>query len=470
MTLATFLRRTLVFHARTHLGVIAGSAIGCAALTGALLVGDSVRESLKDMNLARLGPIHFACVTGDRLFPTGLNHRIGLKSRACSVLISPGVVSSGDGAARVNHVQVLGVDTLDWPRFANWDATQAPGALASEVWNRGETAVINETLSRRLQVRAGDEIVLRVRKPSALALDAAISPRNDAVAALRLTVSAIVPAAKLGDFTFTPGQAPPANLFLPLDVLSSQLGVTNQANLLVVGSVAELKDEVAAKSLDALIAERWQLEDAGIHVRVVNASSNSIPTNGLASQIELSSTRIFLERSLAEAARLVSTNSALESHSAPIRVLTYLANLLRSGDQSTPYSMVAAADPPYVPADLAEDEIILNTWTAEDLRATNGSTVELSYYLVDSGSHLVERTNRFRVRGVVPIAGAHADRTLMPEFPGIAKAESTHDWDAGFPLVYTFRDKDEAYWKQFRGTFSHRQEQINQFLKAARGW
>src|SRR5205823_5241799 len=51
-----------------------------------------------------------------------------------------------------------------------------------------------------------------------------------------------------------------------------------------------------------------------------------------------------------------------------------------------------------------------------------------------------------------PIKGRYADRTLMPEFPGIAKAESTHDWDAGFPLVYALREKDEAYWKKYRGT------------------
>jgi ABC-type antimicrobial peptide transport system permease subunit len=40
----------------------------------------------------------------------------------------------------------------------------------------------------------------------------------------------------------------------------------------------------------------------------------------------------------------------------------------------------------------------------------------------------------------------------MPEFPGIAKAESTQDWDTGFPLVYKIREKDEAYWKRYRGT------------------
>ena len=76
----------------------------------------------------------------------------------------------------------------------------------------------------------------------------------------------------------------------------------------------------------------------------------------------------------------------------------------------------------------------------------------LSYYVVDSGSRLVERTNSFRVRQIVPLKGIYADRTLMPDFPGLAKAESTHDWDAGFPLVYPIRAKDEAYWKAYRGT------------------
>jgi putative ABC transport system permease protein len=70
---------------------------------------------------------------------------------------------------------------------------------------------------------------------------------------------------------------------------------------------------------------------------------------------------------------------------------------------------------------------------------------------VDSGAQLLERTNSFRVRGIVPMTGIYADRTLMPDFPGVAKAESTHDWE-GFPLRYKIRDKDEAYWNQYRGT------------------
>ena len=55
MTFWTLIRRSLRFHARAHLGVVLGAAIGSAALIGALVVGDSVRESLTNMALRRLG-------------------------------------------------------------------------------------------------------------------------------------------------------------------------------------------------------------------------------------------------------------------------------------------------------------------------------------------------------------------------------------------------------------------------------
>ena len=74
-------------------------------------------------------------------------------------------------------------------------------------------------------------------------------------------------------------------------------------------------------------------------------------------------------------------------------------------------------------------------------------------FVPESGAKLVESTNRFRVHGVVPLSGIYADRTLMPDFPGIETAESTRDWDAGFEVdLKRIRPKDEAYWKEHRGT------------------
>src|SRR5207237_82307 len=108
---------------------------------------------------------------------------------------------------------------------------------------------------------------------------------------------------------------------------------------------------------------------------------------------------------------------------------------------------------PYTPTNMENEEIILNQWLADDLQAKPGDEVSLKYFDPESGARLVERTNTFRVRSFVPLGMMWwADRTLMPDFPGIEKAESTSDWDAGFPLVNKIRPKDEEYWKKYRGT------------------
>ncbi len=51
--------RSLRFYARSHLGSLLGVAVAGTVLVGALTVGDCMRESLRDMGLARLGKIDF---------------------------------------------------------------------------------------------------------------------------------------------------------------------------------------------------------------------------------------------------------------------------------------------------------------------------------------------------------------------------------------------------------------------------
>jgi ABC-type antimicrobial peptide transport system permease subunit len=571
MTFWTLIRRSLSFRARAHLGVVLGAAIGSAALIGALIVGDSVRESLSNMALRRLGKIDFALSAQDRLFQTSLGPRLWAARSPDAIRIGttppvfiqpspawpqpsalalPGIVARQDGAARANRVNVLGVDAGTWPRLADWgklspetwvagpDEDTPDGArvsreefkrgqLVTTQWKAGETVFINQTLTRQLAAREGDEIILRVRKPSALGLDAAISPRNEDTIVLRLKVGAILTPDMLGDFTLAAQPAPPANLFLPLEFLANRVGAHDRANLLVAGPVLAspklgrwgslcfkvawwlwlhaprlrvsqtgpmgayyrpdpsslaaraarsltpkperpIPEKLALPWLNTKLARAWLLEDAGLSVRAVEQPQSATGGKYIRPFIEVTSSRIFLEPSVVAAALkprtiLLTNREAFQSDGPSdvafgqfvtngVRVLTYLANLIRAGDRATPYSMVAAAGGAFVPPDMRDDEILVNQWLADDLRVKPGDSVELSYYVVDSGSRLVERTNSFRVRQIVSLAGIYADRTLMPEFPGLAKAESTHDWDAGFPLVYPIREKDEAYWKAYRGT------------------
>ena len=61
------MRRSLIHFWKINVAVALGAAVATSVLTGALLVGDSVRGSLRDMTLERLGAIDHA-VLGERFF------------------------------------------------------------------------------------------------------------------------------------------------------------------------------------------------------------------------------------------------------------------------------------------------------------------------------------------------------------------------------------------------------------------
>src|SRR5581483_7818278 len=372
-------------------------------------------------------------------------------------------------------------------------------------WQAGELLLLNPALARQLGVSRGDEVILRVRKPSQLAQDAVISPREGTSLSLRLKVGPVLPVGLLGDFSLAANQSSAQNAFLPQEVLTAKLDLTNRANLLLNGPVLSnrpatkwdtlrlrwgiwLSQKVhrsagalafpqlestagAAEAIDFLRAhlrESWALEDAQLSVRTIEQPATATGGELITPQIEVRSARIFLESNVVAAAlqprtRLLTNHAGMATDtSAEIAasgfvtngtgILTYLANLIRKDDRATPYSMVTAGGGELVPAGMGDDEILINEWLADDLQARPGDPIEVSYYVVDSASRLIERTNLFNVRAIVPLKGKYADRTLMPEFPGVAKAESTQDWDTGFPLVYKIREKDEAYWKRYRGT------------------
>ena len=75
MTRLRLLLRNLHYFRAANLAVIAGMAIATAVLTGALLVGDSVRGSLRELAIQRLGPIDFALVA-PRFFHESLAERL----------------------------------------------------------------------------------------------------------------------------------------------------------------------------------------------------------------------------------------------------------------------------------------------------------------------------------------------------------------------------------------------------------
>ena len=331
---------SLRFHRRSHLGVALGTAVAAAVLVGALLVGDSVRATLRDQTLARIGRMDTALVGGDRFFRAALADDLADTlgdGDAAPMLQVTGTASTPDRTRRANQAVVSGVDA----RFFSMSRSGEPRTI-------DEGAVLlNDRLAVQLGVATGDEIVIRVARPSALPRDVALAVNDDLALALRPRVAGVLDDEDFGRFGLAAGQVPPYNAFVDLAWLQEQLELPGRANLLLVaGSNAE----AAGAALDGV----WTLDDIGLE-------PFDEPDHDA---VDLLSRRIFIDDPVVAA---VGEGTG---------ILTYFVNALRSGDRSAPYSMVSAvgmlAGEPsplvrMLPQDMADDEAVINRWLADDL-------------------------------------------------------------------------------------------------------
>src|SRR5216684_9378964 len=97
MTARHFLWRNLLGHWRGNLAVLLGVAVGAAVLTGALLVGDSLRGSLRDLTLRQLGWVDHALVS-QRFVRQELAEKLetdAAAERACPAILVQGSAGAG---------------------------------------------------------------------------------------------------------------------------------------------------------------------------------------------------------------------------------------------------------------------------------------------------------------------------------------------------------------------------------------
>ncbi len=431
MTPLKLIQRSVTYYWRQSLGVIAGTAIATAVLTGALCVGDSVRYSLRKVALERLGRTQRAMTTGDRLFTEQLADR----TVDTPVLDLAGIATTDGGQRRANGIHVLGVDDRFWSV-----GKMAPPFNAFSK----EDAALGNRLAERLHAKVGDSVTLRVAKPSALSRDIPLGSAADDSVSISVKVRKILDDQHMGRFSLRAEATAPLNAYLPLHLLQREINAVERANVLLstyneneVRARArsfeeEFPDIPAAPGQWKIIlkfANAWSLADAGLAFRTLEKSD----------VVELRSDHIFIDPAVVAAAKTAEPNAK--------PVLTYLVNTLAANGHATPYSIVTGTQT------VPDDAIDLTQWLADDLGAKPGDKVTLTYYVLGRGSTLSEESATLTVRDIVPTEGPGGDRDLMPNFPGLADVESTSDWKPGIPLdLKRIRDKDEQYWKTYRGT------------------
>jgi ABC-type lipoprotein release transport system permease subunit len=437
VTTCTLLLRSVRYHARAQIALLLGVAVGTAALTGALLVGESMRGSLRETALNRLGPFDSVLI-GPRFVREALADEM-FHARACSV--SPAVFLRGaatqpDSGATVARVNVWGMDETRWTRG---ETKPASG---------GDGLVLNAALADDLGATVGTDVLIRIGRPAAVSTETVLGRRDQVTRTLRLTVSQVIPNEGIGALEFSPQQAVARNAYIPLATLQRRLEQEGRVNALLATWGRARPDLEAALQLCLTPA------DLGLRLREDDEHG----------YIAVESERFLLEPPAEEAARAAAAAMGLQT----VGVLAALANTIEvvgRSDAVVPYSVVAAVESVQQmpgalvltdgtsPESLAPGEILLNEWTAEDLGAAVGDSIRLSYYVLDVGGQLRTDAAEFRLRGIVCLAGPAADRGFTPTYASVTDADSVADWDPPFPIdLRRIRDKDEAYWDTYGAT------------------
>lgn len=489
-SLAVLVRSNLLGHLGGTLSLAAGVAVATAVITGALLVGDSMRGSLRQLTTSRMGSID-SLVTPGHFFTVGNKNEIdGVQA----VTFMPGATAEssrqGDDDVRYGgSVNVMGID----PTFWSFDPMQADGDPSLQLDD--DSVLLNLALAKELDVDVGDLVTIRLPTDSAVPADSPLGRREVGSEGLpRLRVAAIKDTG-LFNFSIAPNQAAPRNAFLSRKIINDALDRRDAANALLIDSKGSDTDRDSPISIGIAPSDSipLTLEDLGVKLEMAEQIFESETIFQYAS---LTSDQLLLSGNVVDALinksgtnksgtnkSRINDSGINDNHRSPAPVMTYLANAMTKilpdgslGD-SVPYSILTATDSTEdLPLKLdlpGSDEVavVMNDWTARKLSAEIGDAVRIFYYEpeVQSGVE-IERSFDAIVSDIVPItkpAKAYRrrraavfdqaptrfnDPNLTPTVPGVTDQDSISDWDLPFPLERTISRDDDEYWQDYRLT------------------
>jgi putative ABC transport system permease protein len=447
MRRAGLVPRSLLFHARSHLAVLLSAAAASAIITGALLVGDSVRGSLRERALERLGEVEWALQSG-RFFREGLAEDLaaaglggGAEAPPVPMILLRGSAVHAENGRRAARVNVIGADGRFRRVMPEWEI-EAPS---------GRRVLLGPNLAAELGAAPGDDVLISFEKASDIPREHALGRREETLGRLRLETAGVIEAKGAALFDLANEQQAPLNAFVPLELLARSIGQAGRANAILVPR--------GAGDPRPAVRGAWSLEDIGLRIR----------RDAERGHLSVESREFLLSPAVADA--VLGTAGRLR---APfLEILTYLATTIAAGGKEIPYSTVAALgewstdwpdwgpdsklplwrEPPLPGLELlwSGGDVLLAPWAFERLGAQPGDPVRIDFYAVGPGGELVEKTSRWTLSGAAPADAVTLDPGWTPEYPGISDARTFSDWDPPFPLDHRrIGREDEEYWKEHR--------------------
>jgi len=446
--------RSVFFYRRINFVVAMAVAISTAVIGGAVIVGDSVRYSLREMTRQRLGEITH--VVHGRFVREELARDLTVNSNATvapALLLSAGVeFHQGDEIHRAGSVGIAGIDSSGWDFFDT----------ASLTVPTDDEIVLGFRCASELSVQAGDTVSVWIELPASIPRDSLLGEREDVSAELQFKVRDVLPeSAGASRFTLNPGQQLPLNAFVALSTLQKRLGLqavqrskrNPVAKLAMVNTMLIHTNEETVDTLESAVAESLTLDDLTLRLRIDREHG----------YVSAETDRMILETAVSDS--ITSAANQLGLQTAP--TLVYLINEFAAADRESSherysmYSIIAG-----VPIDrtaplgtfgadkLAPDEIIISQWLADDLEVGVGDRITARWHEVGSHGDLPETYKTFKVANILPEDDSlSVDEGLTPFIAGVTDVDSFSDWDQPFEMeTDRITGRDDAYWAEHRAT------------------
>lgn len=445
-SLTTLTLKTLRHFFLPLLGVIVAAAITTAVLAGALMLGDSLRASLRRLALDRLGSVDEALAPG-RFFRQDLAKEWRKSCPEYSQIVpvirlSVSLENIGQQAAptlRANAVQLLGCGTDFWKL----------GRLVPNRLPRGREIVLNETTAKLLNAETGDRVAIFLPQVGGIPAESVFGRRRDLVRPVVVTVVDIIPDRNLGAFQLAGTQETPRNAFVELSWLAEEVGQPQRANMLLLsrGSAPDVRPSAPGGAEGGPMVAS---EDYGLQIHLTRRRYFHVTTD-----------RLIFDPLTERAVRRATADFKVE------RAFIYLAERAEGPAGEAWYvtlaAMPLASRPPLGPFPDLEgrpletpnpDECIINEWISRQLGAGPGDRIRLTWFSPEvSGGEVRRQTASLRVKAIVRLQEAAADVDLIPEVRGLTDKATIAEWDPPFPFDPAKVTKDdEEYWSKYRAT------------------
>ena len=510
--LMTLVWRSLANFRALHMALALGIAAATAVIAGALLVGDSMRGSLRNIVVQRFGNVQ-AAMLSQRFFHPEMFKGATSFDNGDQVTILPAIIlpscavelKRDSGLQRAASVQAIGIDKDFWQSVSDDPSLQKVVLADDEV-------AINSILADELSAKVGDEITIRLPKGSGVPADSPLGRRDDASSSVpRQKVAVILPARSVADLDMRAGQQPTRNVFLPLAALQDALEQPDRVNAGIVswspnkgGSrplarAPELTAQDSQRLCDNLNARILpKLSDYGLKL---TRHTRRFPDTDIGEEYPEDVTPDQRQpQTIFDYYQFTSDRLIIDHHSQSVlydqlmskglgceRAVSYLVNEIsavnaQNGESSTvaTYSIAVGLDnwerllgdsALETPWEMRPAPCAVNSWLAERLNIKPGSTIRIKFYQPETiEGREIETTQDLVVSAIVPVTEPAKgyvrnrpaifkqkptkanDPDLTPVVPGITDQESISKWDLPFKLTRTIPKEDDDYWRDYRLT------------------